>query len=131
MIFSSIALSKMHKINTMLFKEEEVQKLESRCYSIIEKKHTVISNVIRIQLSDSVFRNNQTDIFNGVARVQLYLTKKSSRNKLLCISKAFCLFTQGLYINYCIMTRYQFRITSQVWHRCEGSPCGCFQRACL
>lgn len=54
MIFSSIALAKMHKINTMLFKEEEVQKLESRCYSIIEKRHTVISNVISIQLSDSV-----------------------------------------------------------------------------
>lgn len=53
MIFSSIALAKMHKVTTMLLKEEEVQKLENRCYSIIEKRHTVTSNVIKIQLSDS------------------------------------------------------------------------------
>lgn len=55
MFFSSIALAKMYKINTMFFEEEGVQKIENRClcYSIIEQRHTVTSNVIKIQLSDS------------------------------------------------------------------------------
>lgn len=73
----------------MLFKEEEVQKLENRCHSIIEKRHTVTSNVIKIQLSDSALEMIKMISLMDMAWVQLYLTKKSSWNKLVCISKAF------------------------------------------
>lgn len=40
-----------------------------------------------------------------MAREQLYFTKQSSWNKLLCISKEFFSFTKSLYIWYCIMAR--------------------------
>lgn len=67
LFFPSVALAKMHKINTMLFEEEGDKELENRClfYSIIDKRHTVSSNVIKIQLYDY---QNGIDMFTHSIR---------------------------------------------------------------